>query len=81
MLFPGVLSALKSSTASSFQVETQQDGKARDGAPPYALMEAPPLAVFANGVAAALNELRHCPPLVLRGPVTGVLQVKRVCCG
>jgi hypothetical protein len=43
--------------------------------PPYALMDAPPLAVFANGVAAALNELRHCPPLVLQQPVTAVVQV------
>ena len=38
-------------------------------------MDAPPLAVFANGLAAALNELRHCPPLVLQQPVTAVVQV------
>lgn len=43
--------------------------------PPYSLMDAPPLAICANGLAAALNELRHCPPLVLQQPVTAVVQV------
>lgn len=43
-------------------------------APPYRLMESVPLALFANGVAAALNELRHCAPLALQQPVTQVVQ-------
>ncbi|XP_004298490.1 PREDICTED: conserved oligomeric Golgi complex subunit 8-like [Fragaria vesca subsp. vesca] len=34
--------------------------------PPYCLMEHPPLAVFVNGVAAAMNELRPCAPLSLK---------------
>jgi hypothetical protein len=46
-----------------------------DAAPPYVLMEAPPLAVFTNGVLAALNELRHCAPLALRDLFTSRLQV------
>lgn len=54
----------------------EQDGREAAGALPYALMEAPPLALFTNGVAAALNELRHCAPLVLQGPVTQVVQAR-----
>jgi len=46
-----------------------------DAAPPYVLMEAPPLAVFVNGVLAALNELRHCAPLALRDLFAARLQV------
>lgn len=34
--------------------------------PPYCLMEHPPLAIFVNGVAAAMNELRPCAPLSLK---------------
>ncbi len=47
-----------------------------DAAPPYVLMEAPPLAVFVNGVLAALNELRHCAPLALRDLFAARLQVR-----
>lgn len=54
----------------------EQEGKEAAGALPYALMEAPPLALFSNGVAAAFNELRHCAPLVLQGPVTQVVQAR-----
>ena len=50
-------------------------GSEDDAAPPYALMEAPPLAVFVNGVLAALNELRHCAPLALRDLFAARLQV------
>eukprot|EP00850_Spirogloea_muscicola_P002714 SM000010S04352 [mRNA] locus=s10:1079419:1087306:+ [translate_table: standard] len=45
-----------------------------DVAPPYSLMEHPPLAVFVNGVLAALNELRHCAPIALRGQLAKELQ-------
>ncbi|KAK3020189.1 hypothetical protein RJ639_047133 [Escallonia herrerae] len=37
-----------------------------DIAPPSSLMEHPPLAVFVNGVAAAMNELRPCAPIRLK---------------
>ncbi len=46
-----------------------------DVAPPVALMEHPPLAIFANGVLSALNELRHCASLSLRTSVIAALQV------
>lgn len=37
-----------------------------DVTPPSSLMEHPPLAVFVNGVSAALNELRLCAPISLK---------------
>ncbi|KAJ1695225.1 hypothetical protein LUZ63_011923 [Rhynchospora breviuscula] len=37
-----------------------------DVTPPFVLMEHPPLAIFVNGVSAAMNELRPCAPLSLR---------------
>ncbi|XP_021886908.1 LOW QUALITY PROTEIN: conserved oligomeric Golgi complex subunit 8 [Carica papaya] len=37
-----------------------------DVTPPSYLMEHPPLAVFINGVSAAMNELRPCAPLSLK---------------
>uniref|UniRef100_A0A5B6YWL3 Conserved oligomeric Golgi complex subunit 8 n=1 Tax=Davidia involucrata TaxID=16924 RepID=A0A5B6YWL3_DAVIN len=37
-----------------------------DVTPPSSLMEHPPLAVFVNGVSAAMNELRPCAPLSLK---------------
>ncbi|KAL7150855.1 hypothetical protein ABFS83_05G141900 [Erythranthe nasuta] len=37
-----------------------------DVSPPSNLMEHPPLAVFINGVSAAMNELRPCAPLSLK---------------
>ncbi|XP_075489197.1 conserved oligomeric Golgi complex subunit 8-like [Primulina tabacum] len=37
-----------------------------DVTPPSNLMEHPPLAVFINGVSAAMNELRPCAPLSLK---------------
>ncbi|CAI9771524.1 unnamed protein product [Fraxinus pennsylvanica] len=37
-----------------------------DVTPPSSLMEHPPLAVFINGVSAAMNELRPCAPLSLK---------------
>ncbi|KAK6119576.1 hypothetical protein DH2020_046678 [Rehmannia glutinosa] len=42
--------------------EESQDGVT----PPSNLMEHPPLAVFINGVSAAMNELRPCAPLSLK---------------
>lgn len=42
--------------------------------PPGALMEHPPVAVFVNGVLAALNELRHCATWSSRGPCGRALQ-------
>jgi len=67
---------LPTSAAARARRPPAQEGENKDTGPPYALMEAPPLALFANGLAAALNELRHCPPLVLQGPVTAVVQAR-----
>lgn len=47
--------------ANSFGEENQDDVT-----PPPSLMEHPPLAVFINGVSAAMNELRPCAPLSLK---------------
>ncbi|XP_038978357.1 conserved oligomeric Golgi complex subunit 8-like isoform X2 [Phoenix dactylifera] len=37
-----------------------------DVTPPSVLMEHPPIAVFVNGISAAMNELRPCAPLSLK---------------
>ncbi|KAL3500803.1 hypothetical protein ACH5RR_039896 [Cinchona calisaya] len=47
--------------SSTFGEEIQEDVT-----PPSNLMEHPPLAVFVNGVSAAMNELRPCAPLSLK---------------
>ena len=65
--------------------ETPASRSQAEGAPPYSLMDHAPLALLANGLLAALNELRHCAPLSLRGPVASVTQVllrslREVCC-
>ncbi|CAJ2635864.1 unnamed protein product [Trifolium pratense] len=44
-----------------FRSNTAEESK-EDVTPPSYLMEHPPLAVFINGVSAALNELRPCAP-------------------
>lgn len=48
-------------STSSFGEESQEDVT-----PPSNLMEHPPLAVFVNGVSAAMNELRPCASLSLK---------------
>lgn len=48
-------------SANSYSEESQEDVT-----PPSTLMEHPPLAVFINGVSAAMNELRPCAPLSLK---------------
>ncbi|KAK6161989.1 hypothetical protein DH2020_001830 [Rehmannia glutinosa] len=40
--------------------------ESQDGVTPSNLMEHPPLAVFINGVSAAMNELRPCAPISLK---------------
>ncbi|KAH7619223.1 hypothetical protein Ndes2526B_g06178 [Nannochloris sp. 'desiccata'] len=44
------------------------------GPPPPTLVEHPPLAVYANGLLAALNELRHCAPYLIRESAASALQ-------
>ncbi|KAI3775221.1 hypothetical protein L1987_49790 [Smallanthus sonchifolius] len=48
-------------SSNSFGEESQEDVT-----PPPNLMEHPPLAVFINGVSAAMNELRPCAPISLK---------------
>ncbi|MBA0764437.1 hypothetical protein Gotri_013792 [Gossypium trilobum] len=48
-------------SAASISEESQEDVT-----PPSYLMEHPPLAVFVNGVSAAMNELRPCAPVSLK---------------
>ena len=43
-------------------------------APPFSLMEHPPVAIFANGVLGALNELRHCALGSLQARAAAALQ-------
>ncbi|KAI5418783.1 conserved oligomeric Golgi complex subunit 8 [Lathyrus oleraceus] len=48
-----------------FRSNTVEETK-EDVTPPSYLMEHPPLAVFINGVSAAMNELRPCAPISLK---------------
>jgi hypothetical protein len=54
-------------------------GEAGGGGPPYSLMDHVPLAVYCNGLLAALNELRHCAPQSLRGAAAAALQESLRC--
>ncbi|KAF7830447.1 conserved oligomeric Golgi complex subunit 8 [Senna tora] len=46
--------------------KTHGEESTEDVTPPSYLMEHPPLAVFVNGVSAAMNELRPCAPISLK---------------
>ncbi|XP_047973606.1 conserved oligomeric Golgi complex subunit 8-like [Salvia hispanica] len=50
----------------SFPANSFGDENHDDVTPPSSLMEHPPLAVFINGVSAAMNELRPCAPISLK---------------
>ncbi|CAN8299384.1 unnamed protein product [Cochlearia groenlandica] len=52
-----------------FPSSSINEESADDVTPPSYLMEHPPLAVFINGVSAALNELRPCAPLSLKNVI------------
>ncbi|KAK7263010.1 hypothetical protein RJT34_30594 [Clitoria ternatea] len=52
--------------AVGFSGSTIGDEGQEDVTPPSYLMEHPPLAVFINGVSAAMNELRPCAPISLK---------------
>ncbi|KAL8522255.1 hypothetical protein ACS0TY_012406 [Phlomoides rotata] len=52
--------------AVGFPAHSFGDESHDDITPPSSLMEHPPLAVFINGVAAAMNELRPCAPISLK---------------
>ncbi|KAG5627525.1 hypothetical protein H5410_012743 [Solanum commersonii] len=52
--------------AVSFPTSSLSEESHEDVTPPSSLMEHPPLAVFVNGVSAAMNELRPCAPLSLK---------------
>lgn len=47
-------------------ISVSEEGGLEDVTPPSNLMEHPPLAVFVNGVSAAMNELRPCAPVSLK---------------
>ncbi|CAH9144667.1 unnamed protein product [Cuscuta epithymum] len=49
-----------------FPASSLGDENQEDVTPPSSLMEHPPLAVFVNGVSAAMNDLRPCAPLSLK---------------
>ncbi|CAH9099906.1 unnamed protein product [Cuscuta europaea] len=49
-----------------FPASSLGDESQEDVTPPASLMEHPPLAVFVNGVSAAMNDLRPCAPLSLK---------------
>ncbi|XP_019154193.1 PREDICTED: conserved oligomeric Golgi complex subunit 8-like [Ipomoea nil] len=49
-----------------FPASSLGDESQEDVTPPSSLMEHPPLAIFVNGVSAAMNELRPCAPLSLK---------------
>ncbi|CAH9083202.1 unnamed protein product [Cuscuta epithymum] len=49
-----------------FPASSLGDESQEDVTPPSSLMEHPPLAVFVNGVSAAMNDLRPCAPLSLK---------------
>ncbi|KAL5715814.1 conserved oligomeric Golgi complex component [Ranunculus cassubicifolius] len=48
--------------SNGLSTQESQDGVS----PPHSLMDHPPLAVFVNGVSAAMNELRPCAPTSLK---------------
>ncbi|KAL2489621.1 conserved oligomeric Golgi complex component-related protein [Forsythia ovata] len=52
--------------AVGFPANNLREENQDDVTPPPNLMEHPPLAVFINGVSAAMNELRPCAPLSLK---------------
>ncbi|CAN1120899.1 Conserved oligomeric Golgi complex subunit 8 [Linum perenne] len=52
--------------AVGYPVSTSGEETHDDITPPSYLMEHPPLAVFVNGVSAAMNELRPCAPISLK---------------
>lgn len=52
--------------AVGFPTSSVSEENQEDVTPPSYLMEHPPLAVFVNGVSAAMNELRPCAPLSLK---------------
>nr|DAD44359.1 TPA_asm: hypothetical protein HUJ06_002589 [Nelumbo nucifera] len=52
--------------AVGFSVNGATEDSQEDVTPPPYLMEHPPLAVFVNGVSAAMNELRPCAPVSLK---------------
>ncbi|XP_057799711.1 conserved oligomeric Golgi complex subunit 8 [Salvia miltiorrhiza] len=52
--------------AVGFPAHSFGDESHDDVTPPSSLMEHPPLAVFINGVSAAMNELRPCAPISLK---------------
>ncbi|KAJ1376877.1 Cullin repeat-like-containing domain superfamily [Sesbania bispinosa] len=55
-----------SHASSGFPTNTVGEESQEDVTPPSYLMEHPPLAVFINGVSAAMNELRPCAPISLK---------------
>uniref|UniRef100_A0A803MDB3 Conserved oligomeric Golgi complex subunit 8 n=1 Tax=Chenopodium quinoa TaxID=63459 RepID=A0A803MDB3_CHEQI len=52
--------------AVGYSGSTASEESQEDVTPPSYLMEHPPLAVFINGVSAAMNELRPCAPVSLK---------------
>ncbi len=57
----------------SSKILEENDGS-KTVTPPMVLVEHPPLAVYTNGILAALNELRHCAPRTIKDKVAKCLE-------
>jgi hypothetical protein len=70
----GTAAAAAAAAGAEAGSEAAGSSAAAAGAPPAALADHAPVAVYANGLLAAFNELRHCAPLSVQAPAAALLQ-------